>query len=615
LNKRYILFTVLTALSFFIMPLVAEAQISVKSKSEEKDIAATDRYFKRNLKTAKSLIKVGNFEKAITLLKSLSNTYGNIPSIAKEIKNAYRGMKDYPALKSLVLEELEASPDSFYLVCQLGEVYFLTDSLRLADSTWEHAFELAGSSKSHYVYLASYYLGYGFYDEAVSVYRRARIALGQPELFSRELSDIFISQCDYKGAVAEFLNLLKHNPKNTGKISNQIIDVITKCSSDSLSNSSEEVTILITSAIKNDPTNPNLYVMLGDINRLAKNLTAAFENYKYADKLSNSQGRFIFSFASLCYDNSEFDMAISAADYYIESIKGKEQVKIKFIKARSLDKLGLYQQALEILDEVRDNPNDYNLKLEATLTAGDIYVNRLHNLESAEKLFAGIANNNRPSLYTYKAMMKLAEVKIMMGNYEEASVLLNSIQKSKGYDYLVEKAIFLQAEINFYAYDFKKAKAGYISLVMEYPTGFFVNDCLDRQSLIADAENDTVLYLIADASRYYYSQKADSAIAVMEQAISFTQSPAYEYILFNLACYYSETCLWDKAISAYEDYNYSYPEGLYTDRSLFNLAEIYRDRKLQPEKTDELLEKIVTDYPASPLIEKARLYLNKLKSI
>jgi len=615
LNKRYILFIIITAFVFSIMPMLAKAQISVKSKSEKNDISSTDKYFNRNLKTAKSLIKVGNFDKALTLLESLSDTYGMIPSIVKEIKNAYRGMKDYSSLKSLIVEELEVSPDSFYLVCQLGEIYFLTDSLEPAKSTWEHAFELAGNSKSEYIYLASYYLGYGFYDEAASVYRRARIVLGQPDSFSKELLDIFISQCDYNGAVAEFLNIIKYKPKNTGKISQQIIDVIIKCSDDSLTNSAEEITTLITNAIRDDQTNPELYMMLGDINMLSKNLTAAFENYKHADRLSNSRGKFIFSFALLCYDNNEFNMTISAADYYIQSIKGKEESKIKLIKARSLEKLGLYQQALDILDEVCENTKDQNSKQEAIITAGDIYVNKLHNFEAAKKMFALIANKKRSHLYIYKAKMKLAEVNIMMGDYNKASVLLNLVRKIKNYGYLIEKAVFLQNEINFYTYDFKKAEKGYHDLIKNYPSGFFVNDCLERKALISETKNDTLLHILADANRCYYSNDVDSAIVIMEQAASFTQSPTYEYILFNLAYYYSEVCLWDNAISTYEDYNTLFPEGLYTDRSLFNLAEIYSDVKNQSEKADELLEKIVADYPTSPLIEKARLSLNKLKSI
>ena len=57
--------------------------------------------------------------------------------------------------------------------------------------------------------LASYYRSYAFYNEAASVYRRARTMLGKPELFLKELSDIYVTQRNYKEAVAEYLNLLK----------------------------------------------------------------------------------------------------------------------------------------------------------------------------------------------------------------------------------------------------------------------------------------------------------------------------------------------------------------------------------------------------------------------
>jgi tetratricopeptide (TPR) repeat protein len=168
--------------------------------------------------------------------------------------------------------------------------------------------------------------------------------------------------------------------------------------------------------------------------------------------------------------------------------------------------------------------------------------------------------------------------------------------------------------MDFFTYDFAKAKKDFAVLAMRFPLGFYVNDCLDRQALLSDTEGDTAAYLLADADRYFYSGKTDSAIFTMEQAHQLKNNKAAEHILFLLGNYYEAGGRWDKAAAAYEQYGSTYPDGLYIDRSIFNLAEIYYEKADRPEEADLLFQKLVSDFPASPLIEKARSYLNRLKS-
>lgn len=568
-----------------------------------------DDYLKRNLKTVRRLIKVGNYERALNLLMTLKKSFGDRREIVNELKNVYRDKKDYSSLKAIIIKELEASPDSFMTVCQLAEVYFLTDSMDIAKMYWEKSFELAGPSESRYIILASYYRGYGFYDEAVSVYRRARMIFKKPQLFSRELSDIFLSQRNYKEAVAEYLRLLDNNPDKKTNIPKRIVSIATEA------DKPEEIEQAIISAIRENPDNSILYSILGDINVLSNNLTAAFENYKKADNLSPLKGSFIYDFIGLCYDNEKYEMAVQAADYYLEHIKDeKGRSRANLLKAKSLAGLGFYLQAVGLLDSVETTTTDALCRVEAIFTTGDIYDSNLRELEAAKSKFAQIAYEGRYVLFSPRAKMRLAELNIKTGDFTNTLSLLDELENQEKDKNLAEKAVFLKAEIAFFAYDFKKAIKGYERLYKLYPSGYYVNDCLDRLGVLKTAENDTSAFLMADAIRCHYYGHIDKAVTILEEAARINYGGAYEYILFSLASSYKAADMCEKAVQACENYNTIFPEGLYIDRSIYLMAEIYFQRLSQPEKADTLFKKILSDYPASPLIEKARLYLNKIKS-
>ncbi|MCP4583008.1 MAG: tetratricopeptide repeat protein [candidate division Zixibacteria bacterium] len=600
--------SILIFISILIAPPV-EAQIQVFPGNEDGS-SSGDEYLTQKLKSVRTLVRRGNYDQALAVIESLMLIYDRNPNLTRELKNIYRGQKKYQELKAVVLEEHLADPRNFQILCQLGEAYFLNDSLELAKSTWERAFEVADTMEYNYTMLSSYYKVCGFYNEASSVLKRARILLGKPRLFANDLSDIFISQRNYAQAASEYLNILQsdYNLKETSQLSQHVISIYKE------SENPELVEDVILQAIRDDQDNPNLYKILGDIKLSTKNLTSAFQYYKTADSLSPSRGLFLENFVSLCYDNDAFTMAVEAGNYFLSKNLNRPPDKVFILKAKSLAELGMFNPAFSLLYSTVENADESRTRAEALFTAGDIYANKLADYDSATVMFTRIVEGGFSSRYIVSANMRLAEIHIGRGSFKQALSRLSKVLSIRGDRELIRRAEFLNAEIAFLTYDFDTALRKYNSLVADNPSGFYVNDCLDRLALLADAEGDTVAYLIADALRFSYADQPDSAVEAMKVAAEFGDSKAYQSVLYKLAGYYSEAGMWDAAAGAYEHYQTAFPEGLYTDRALFNLAEIYYNKISRPDKADLLLNQLVTDHPASPLIEKARAYLNIIKS-
>lgn len=598
------------ALSIFVGP-VLYAQMKIIPKQESDSSATKARDLSRQIKFVRNLINSGKFDEALQLVAKLESAYGVMPEFTNVRKQIYYAQKDYKSLRQLVMDEFKSNPDDFNGLCQLGEIYFLTDSLDLAAATWEKAFQNSGLSQLNYFTLANYYRKYGFYDEAASVFKRGRTLLNQPGIFGDELADIYISQRNYAQAVEEYLSLLNIDgaPQQAEYLSRQIVSIYQQADNQA------QIIQKIKNVIKDNPDVPEYYLILGDLNIKSNNLREAFDNYKQAEKLSAKKGFFLENFIALCYENQEYQMAIEAADYYFEGKNARPSPDITITKAKSLAALGSYQPAFDLLQMLKDSNNDKGIQAEAIYAIGEIYYVKLHDSKAAADNFLNLYKNYKPYGFFNEAAVKLAEISIKENRYAEAVEYLNNVKTdNKRNKDLTELAGFLKAETGFYDKDFESAKTQYNDLMRQFPNGFYVNDCLDRLSILIDAADDSVLFVIADAARLKFSDRLDSAIVRMKEAAERVDSKAYEYVVFNLAGYYAEAGLWDTAVGAYEHYQTAFPEGVYIDRALFNLARIYNEKIGRRDKADQLLNRLMTDFPASPLIEKARLYLNSNKA-
>jgi tetratricopeptide (TPR) repeat protein len=597
------LFTLIAVLTLSAETLLAQqagAPIQMTSRPVDATILNT-------LNTVRNLARVGDYDRALMMLQSLKKTYGENPEINSEIKNIYRAKKDYPQLKKMIQDELTTNPDSFDLICQLGEAYFLTDSLNLAKLTWEKALNLAGIFDYKYMILGSYYRSYGFYDEAAAVYRKGRTTLKRPELFTNELIDIFISQRNYREVIAEYLNKLRFEPTAAADISTQLAQL------DTSGIKPEEIRQEFTRAIKNNPNEPNLYGLLGDIDARGGNLKEAYENYKQADRLSGSNGIFIYGFTRSCYASGKYDMVVRAADEYIPKFKEPNMIaQLKLLKAKSLAGLALYPQAFTILNEL-SNSTDIRWKTDAVFTAGELYESKLNLPDSAIAKFTQVAQTRVVPAQAGQAKMHLGEISIKRGDYPKAESWLEQLTSEQA-PAIAEKAMFLMAEISFYKYDFDTAIEKYKTLTGTFFNGVYVNDCMDRMAFLQGAAGDSTAYFMADAMRYRYIGLPDSAVAAVEKAARFTSSEQAEYVLFKLAGFYEESGNWLKEVDTYEQYISRYPDGLYQDQALYALGVVYYEKLKQPAKADASFNKLLSDFPLSPLIEKARAYLNKIKT-
>ncbi len=608
-NKTTIAFT----LMLLLCGATVNAQVHISPEPQKQNTNENNdrKTIARALNSIRSHTSLGKYDQALELLNKLELNFGNRAEIVNERKRILKASKDFVTLKKIITDELSQSPDNFGITCQLGEVYFLCDSLDKAEETWEKAFDLAGENSFNYMMLANYYHGYGFYNEAVSVYIRGRNVIGQPELFIRELSDIYITQKQYSKAVTEYLKLLEiqSNPKEIQQLSWEITNMYDEAESPEL------IIEAVKRAAGDNSARPELYIILGDLYLKNGQLSESFENYRKGDSLSEDEGFYLDNFIKLCYDQEQYVMAVEAANYYLAGVeyhKKRSAETVIIYKARSLAELGSYNTAFELLEIVEKDYNSFRARAEALYTAGEIYSDKLQDKSKAREKFNELIKTSGNLPLAQAAQLKLAEIDIQEMKLDQAKEKLLKVAEIRKGKEDGEKARYLLAEIEFFNEDYQAAAKAYNILFSEYPRGKYINDCLERLTLITDAEGDSMINTIAKATRLSFAGRPDSAIVYLKQASQSSGSKVYEYALYYLPSYYADMGNWETAIGAYKHYLTAFEDGVYTDRALLDLSRIYIEKAQRPDKADELLNKLITDFPYSPLLEQARIYLNKL---
>lgn len=600
IKKIIIAATIVLAIGAIAEPLLAQTTAQPFSGS-----TALDPRLARQLQSVHSIILAGDYEAALKMIDALRKNFGSHPLIDAELKLLYRQKKDYSALRELVEQELEASADDFEPLCQLGEVYFLSDSLAKARQSWQRAFELIKTEEHRFQILAGYYLTYGFYTEAVDVYRRGRIILKDETKFSDELIDIYMAQRNFAEALGEYLGQLDRNPAAGNEISLQI---------SLLAGQIEDRSIIrreLTAALRRSPKNPELHRLLGDLEARAGNFESAFTYYQTADKLVADNGEYLLGFARNCLNDGHYAIAVRAIDLFLaQKTDSRKTGTGLLLKAKALHKLKQTQRALEILSGFADYP-DPLLKAEAAYSTGEIYADSPNRRSDAVESFRRSANIKPRNRFSWLASLRLAELYVAEGDFVGAGAELKKLRlDTAAPEDIAEAAMFLNAELAFFKLDFDSAAIGYEALINRFPSGKYVNDCLEKLNVIESGDRDQSIVLLAEAFRFRFSGIQDSAIARLRTILE-SGGAASEYAAVNLADIYDNLSAWQEAADVYEGYLDKFQKGIYIDRALYGLAVIYSDRLSMPQKAISLANRILAEFPHSPLLEKARAILAK----
>ena len=260
--------------------------------------------------------------------------------------------------------------------------------------------------------------------------------------------------------------------------------------------------------------------------------------------------------------------------------------------------------------------------IDAYMLMGDIYLQQMHDVQTALSAYmaakrgappnsAGVLNARLPDLN-----LRIAECYRLMGAYDRAENLLDSMQTMYKSRSAVAQIAKLRGDCYFSRGDFDKALIQYQEAIQRLMNQDWVNDALDRIALIKEYPDhgpQSILKAYVRVERLRKLGQYDEALEIFIPIVEENgENPGVDRIRLEIGDLLALQMKAQEAVSAYEELLQS--TSPLAPEAQFRIAGIYGEQLNDPEHAIEAYSALIADYPDSVLVANARKQIRKLAS-
>jgi TolA-binding protein len=564
------------------------------------------------------------YEKAIDLFEQLyekDHTYHHYTYYLY----CLTALNRFSEAEKLVRGKIKDEPASYRYEVDLGYIYLLTDKPEKATKIFDEVIGKIKPNKANINEVANAFTSRQLYDYAIKTYIHGRELMQYQESFSHELARMYEMSGNYNSMIEEYLDLLERDPTQLDLVQNRLQNLLDRDIDNKIS---EQLRQALLKRNQKNPDNRDYGEMLLWLSVQQKDFEFALIQAKSIDTRFNDGGMLIFSVATLCVSNHEYDVAIDAFNnlvkrgpsnpFYTESLTGMLQAKFLKISegyefsAKDLEILG--QEYLKALSELGRNARTLGLMKDlAHLEA--FYLDRMDEAETLleEALEIPAAEDKMKA----SIKLELGDIYLFTGEVWDASLLYSQVEKAFKNDPIGHEAKFRNAKLSYYIGEFNWAKAQ-LDVLKAATSKLIANDAMELSLLISDnIDPDSTYtglsyYSRADLLRY----RGQDSLALMTldsiKMLGLYHSLDDE-VLYSKAGIYKREKKYLMADTLFAEIVDHYAEDILADNALFARAELQAGALNNKAKAMELYEKLMIDYPGSLFATEARKRFRQLR--
>ena len=565
------------------------------------------------LKSAELYLEDGQFQKVIEILEPLyakhldDKNYPQEHKISSYLKQAYRQTKSYEKLKKVILEQININLKDWLLWCELGDCQIKMGDLTSSEQSFGKAMEMVPKLPDVYQVIANYYLLNGMTQNAIQTYIAGNKNLKWHN-FSLELAHLYESVRDYRSAVESYFDFMQNDSEKFNLVEGYILGLIS--SGEDLAG----MELALKNIIQKEPENKYAYRLLSSLLFEKREVESALEMSKTTDLLWHREGEYIFYFARLCQKNGFYQEAILACDYLLSKYPyGPFIPQTKLCKAASLEGEKRYTEATHSLQKIIQDYKRGEEVNQAYFQLGEMKLSLFNQPDSALFFFRNLLKNPLSPRY-FDAATRIGDCYLVKGNLDSASLWFGNLLKTPEAQDKFEEVQFKLAEIDFFSGKFDLAEEEYNRLVLDYPKGLYVNDCLEKLALLKENKaNSATLLLFSEALLEKTKRNYDKATSLFQNIINFENKQLAEASEVQIALIYRERKEFDRSIAAFNQLIEKYPKSFYCPLALKSIGDIYYFDLNDKVKAEISYEKVLTEYSNSLFVEEIRDRLKKIK--
>ena len=591
------------------------------------------------MKTARIYEMNKDWDSAISIYKDIISKSPNNFQAIRSLKNIYKKSQRYDDGINFLKYYLNRNPKDIQLHIELGEFYYLKEEISLAKKVWSDGINNFKSNKSYYRILLSTYDKYSLEKEIFNMIKKGRDNFGKSFL-AQELGSYYQRRKEYKKAIDEYILTLLSNTGRGSTVSRRILMM----SDDSEAKDIIEIKLLETSAKYPDillPTLADHYFKHRDY----------FNSYKtyleWADKGFFNAKKWL-DFANSLRKEKSYSLSIKAYEFALkqdlrgyqvgESLLGlaktfedqispiEEKDIIPFFYNDNMffeDAFQLYskispenlQSSLAIYDSILVSIPESSLITEAQFRLAEIQYRIIGDFDKSSTLYMTALSQNPPIELAKKIVLRIGDVLLAKGNFNEAISFLDSI-------YSVYKMPEVKNKL-VETYLFSGRPDTVLTIINEIfttinPTNNTFNDLMEVRDIINHYYSE-----VDEISKTAFIEFLKSEYLLKQGKIS-EASQLLDYIIKNnkdlelapLISLRRATVLmrlkkFDQALSQVQ----SIENTIFADRSIIMSGQIYEQIYNNTEKALAYYMRIINDYSDSIYSEPIRYHIRRLNNI
>lgn len=559
--------------------------------------------------------KNGDFEKALLSYKKLYNKSPNNNTYLLQLVKSLQQLEKYQEAETLLLEQI-SRVNYPPLLIELGYNYQLQNNIINAETYYESALKTIDQNPNFVFVVGKAFEDRSLLDQAITAYEKAMVL--KPDLnFNVQLARIYGDQGNVEKMFESYLNFVELNDSYINTIKRAFSEFISE-NSDNKNN-----VLLKRILLKKIQTDQNLlwnemlswlFVQQKDYNKAFTQEKAMF--FRQPESLDR-----IEELAHIALADKAYQVALDIFTYLTET-------------AQDLDtKLKAYYNLIEIKTQLATK-EEYNSILSEYKTIFDTYGTHTKTLFiqiSYAHFLAFYKHEPNQAVSVLKQSLELplnsfqeAGVKLELGDvlvlqekFNEALIYYTQVQRNLKNSTLSQDARYKVAKTSYYKGDFKWAESQ-LKILKSSTSQLIANDALDLMLLITDNKYEdstqTALKLYAKADLMAFQNQTDNAIELLDEILTNHKGKTIEdQALFKQAQLFEKNQEYHRAEANYQAIITNFSDDILADDAYFFLAELYRKKLNQPEKAQELYEKIVFNYQDSIYFVDARNNFRSLR--
>lgn len=559
--------------------------------------------------------KNGDFEKALLSYKKLYNKSPNNNTYLLQLVKSLQQLEKYQEAETLLLEQI-SRVNYPPLLIELGYNYQLQNNIINAETYYESALKTIDQNPNFVFVVGKAFEDRSLLDQAITAYEKAMVL--KPDLnFNVQLARIYGDQGNVEKMFESYLNFMELNDSYINTIKRAFSEFISE-NSDNKNN-----VLLKRILLKKIQTDQNLlwnemlswlFVQQKDYNKAFTQEKAMF--FRQPESLDR-----IEELAHIALADKAYQVALDIFTYLTET-------------AQDLDtKLKAYYNLIEIKTQLATK-EEYNSILSEYKAIFDTYGTHTKTLFiqiSYAHFLAFYKHEPNQSVSVLKQSLELplnsfqeAGVKLELGDvlvlqekFNEALIYYTQVQRNLKNSTLSQEARYKVAKTSYYKGDFKWAESQ-LKILKSSTSQLIANDALDLMLLITDNKYEdstqTALKLYAKADLMAFQNQTDNAIELLDEILTNHKGKTIEdQALFKQAQLLEKNQEYHRAEANYQAIITNFSDDILADDAYFFLAELYRKKLNQPEKAQELYEKIVFNYQDSIYFVDARNNFRSLR--